>query len=277
MFGENINKKINNFQKYDQFIEKNKYYHYKFKERDRTISVNKLLLYEDDIVYEIVLTYPKNLKLSDVTINPNHFEDDSVIVHLNGKISFLKVNQFKKNINKINFELENLKKYKTIKKETYEEYLEKKNKINDNDMLWIYNIIEGKSEQHNILYEDNKYILIPTVTCDNTISTLHILGIIRDKSLKTIRDLSNKNIELLEHVHNSGLNEISKIYGVEPGKIRVYIHYPPSCWQLHIHYQVINIIGPSCIVERCHSLGIVIENLKICSDYYKNIIMEVYE
>ena len=51
-----------------------------------------------------------------------------------------------------------------IKKETYQEYLDK---IKSRDPIkdqWIYNIIDGFYGPENIIYKDNKCIIIPSYT-----------------------------------------------------------------------------------------------------------------
>ena len=80
---------------------------------------------------------------------------------------------------------------KEIGKETYEEYLDILSKRDPEKDKWIYNIIDGISEQESILYNDDKCIVIPSYIWDSkNIKNLHILCIPKDKSGKSIAALS---------------------------------------------------------------------------------------
>ena len=60
-------------------------------------------------------------------------------------------------------------------------------------------------------------------------------------------------------------------------EVRVYFHYPPTFYRLHIHIMNLGLESLSCIVERCHDLNMVIQNLAIKSDYYQTVSLNVFE
>lgn len=170
-------------------------------------------------------------------------------------------------------DLTKLKTYtKRIVKESYTEYLEFiKNRDYEKDR-WIYNIIDGIAEQDNILYRDEYIIVIPTYIWDsNNINKLHILCLPTDKSLRTIRDLSFENVTLMEHMKKVTLREIEEKYGLKEENLKMFFHYDPSTYHLHIHFINTENIESLSSVEYSHDLDSVIFNLKLDSDYYKNI------
>lgn len=58
-------------------------------------------------------------------------------------------------------------------------------------------------------------------------------------------------------------------YGVPPSKLRIYFHYQPSYYHLHVHFTHVKLEAPGSGVERAHLLTDVINNIKLLPDYYK--------
>lgn len=63
---------------------------------------------------------------------------------------------------------------------------------------------------------------------------------------------------------------IQKRFSVPSSKLRVYLHYQPSYYHLHIHFTSLDYEAPGCGVERAHLLSDVIQNLEADSSYYHN-------
>jgi m7GpppX diphosphatase len=166
-----------------------------------------------------------------------------------------------------------LKTYSTrIIKESYEEYLDFLSKRDIEKDRWIYNIIDGLAEQDKILFRDNNIIVIPTYLWDSkNIQKLHILCLPIDKDLRTIRDLSLKDVPLLEQMKDITLNMIEKNYGLKEENLKIFFHYDPSTYHLHIHFVNTAYTESWSSVEYSHDLDTVIFNLKMDSDYYKKI------
>lgn len=59
-------------------------------------------------------------------------------------------------------------------------------------------------------------------------------------------------------------------YKLAASKLRVYLHYQPSYYHLHVHFTMLGYEAPGCGVERAHLLGDVIQNLQSNTDYYKS-------
>ena len=160
---------------------------------------------------------------------------------------------------------------KKIVREKYDDYLINitKKRHAEKDQ-WIYNIIEGISEQESILYRDHLCVIIPTYMWDDkNIDKLHILCIPTDISLRCIRSLNSSHIPLLEHIKIKTLELIKNRYDLDEHHIKMYFHYEPSTYHLHIHFVNTAYHESRSSVEYSHELNSVLFNLSICSDYYK--------
>lgn len=163
---------------------------------------------------------------------------------------------------------------KKIVKETFEEYLEIKATRDQKKDQWIHNIIDGISEQQDIILRDPDFILIPSYTWDKkNLEQLHVLAILTDKSLSTIRDLTAEHIPILQKIIDVGLETIEWTWPVERDSIKMFIHYTPSAFQLHVHFANTNNNSIDSSVEYSHELSQVMFNLGIKSDYYKELVM----
>jgi len=157
-----------------------------------------------------------------------------------------------------------------IDRESYETYKIKREQISKSNVKWIYSILDGNKEKDKVLYSDDQFVVVPDALWNGSnISKLHLLAIVRDKSLKSIRDLTSKNIPLLQHIMTKTLQTIEKKYHINKNKIKIYLHYPPSAWHLHIHFCNIENTSVTSSVEYSHELNQVIFNLSINSKYYK--------
>ena len=57
-------------------------------------------------------------------------------------------------------------------------------------------------------------------------------------------------------------------YGVRPCQLRVYFHYQPTYYHLHVHYTHMCYWDHGCSPERAHLVEDVIDNIERDSDYY---------
>jgi len=164
-----------------------------------------------------------------------------------------------------------MKKYRSnqhIEPETYQQYLERAHKRNPIKDMWIYELL--KADKHEeILHSDNQFVLIkPTKSTD-----AHLLGFVRDISIRTMRELDERHIPLLEHIYEEGCLYFKEKYNVSKDKLKVYVHYPPTTWVLHIHFTPIDNNEASSSVEYTYSLSEIINILRIKGDYYQTTIM----
>ena len=62
---------------------------------------------------------------------------------------------------------------------------------------------------------------------------LSCLAICHDRSLGSLRDLRKRHLPLLQNILETGLRQIQQVYGVEPERIRVFVHYVPQFFHFH--------------------------------------------
>lgn len=105
--------------------------------------------------------------------------------------------------------------------------------------------------------------------------SLHWLAVATDTSLRTLRDLRGKHIPMLITLYAQTCQKIHEEMGTPLDQIMAYVHYPPSVYQLHIHFK--HPIGTHVSHDsfRIHSLVSVINNLKIDPDYYAKSILQL--
>ena len=148
------------------------------------------------------------------------------------------------------------------------------------DLSWVYNILEKKSETDRIIYENNHFILLPDIKWSGLINdtqSLYCLAITKDKTLLSMRDLRNEHIELLENIKCNTFKIIKQKYNINESAIRAYFHYPPSFYHLHIHFNVVNNNISGINVNHAYDLYNVIENLKIDGMYYEKIKLRIFD
>ena len=96
----------------------------------------------------------------------------------------------------------------------------------------------------------------------------HWLAVATNTDLRTLRDLRGCHIPMLQALYTRTCQKIHEETGVDPGQIMAYIHYPPSVYQLHVHFKHLAGPGLSHDTLRVHSLTTIINNLKIDPEYY---------
>lgn len=160
--------------------------------------------------------------------------------------------------------------HQRIIKESYEGYLERALNRNSSKDQWIKDIINDKTHVEGILYQDNEFIMFPPAKWDmKDMKTFHMLAFVKDFSIRSMRDLNGSHINLLENILNIGSKEIAKKYGIQQDKLKIYVHYPPTSWILHVHFNVIGDNTSSSSVEYSNSLYNIIMNLKMNPEYYR--------
>jgi diadenosine tetraphosphate (Ap4A) HIT family hydrolase len=155
--------------------------------------------------------------------------------------------------------------------ETYDEYLEIISKRDWTKEKWVYNILDGLAEQDRIIYKDDYIVIIPNYTWDQTnILKMHLLVFPTDKSIHSLRDLNYSHTKLLTHIKTKTLETIKLIYGFDSNIIKMFIHYTPSTYHLHIHFVLVSNLDVNSSTEYSHDLDTVINILGMKSDYYQS-------
>ncbi|XP_026212995.1 m7GpppX diphosphatase-like [Anabas testudineus] len=139
---------------------------------------------------------------------------------------------------------------------------------------WVHNILEKKAEAERIVYEDpdpdNGFVLLPDFKWDQKqVDDLYLIAIVHQKDIKSLRDLTSDHVPLLQNVFQKGKEAILQRYNLPSSKLRVYLHYQPSYYHLHVHFTKLGYEAPGCGVERAHLLADVIQNLQSDPQYYQ--------
>ncbi|XP_005103893.1 m7GpppX diphosphatase [Aplysia californica] len=139
---------------------------------------------------------------------------------------------------------------------------------------WVYNILDKTKEADRIVTEDSDpetgFVLIPDLKWDRQkMESLYLVAIVHKRGLRSLRDLTAEHLPLLKNVLQKGQAAIKEQFGVGSDKLRIYFHYQPSYYHLHIHFSHIRFDAPGTDVMRAHLLSDVIDNLSINPDFYK--------
>lgn len=128
-------------------------------------------------------------------------------------------------------ELNNGNTKKVIVRETFEIYSEKIINYDYSKNSVFYDYIDGK-KNNNILYKDDKFILIETTenSSDRTFSC-----IVTDKALSSLRDLRRDDISLLNYIRFESCKNIKDKYNIETDELLFYINYPVQTMHLVVH------------------------------------------
>ena len=70
---------------------------------------------------------------------------------------------------------------------------------------------------------------------DGQPATLDILVLAR-KRIKSLRELNESHLPLLKNIQETGTEIIKKKYNMPASQLRIYLHYQPSYYHLHVHF-----------------------------------------
>ncbi|XP_036050109.1 m7GpppX diphosphatase isoform X3 [Onychomys torridus] len=139
---------------------------------------------------------------------------------------------------------------------------------------WVYNILDKKAEADRIVFENpdpsDGFVLIPDLKWNQQqLDDLYLIAICHRRGIKSLRDLTPEHLPLLRNILREGQEAILKRYQVTGDRLRVYLHYLPSYYHLHVHFTALGFEAPGSGVERAHLLAEVIENLECDPKHYQ--------
>lgn len=137
----------------------------------------------------------------------------------------------------------------------------------------MYNILDHKKESERIIFEDPDkdigFILLPDLKWDGkSLETLYAVAIVHRTNLKSIRSLNAEHLPLLRNIRDQGVTAIERLYKLDRSQLRIYFHYQPSFYHLHVHFTYLKYDAPGIFCEKSHLLDTVIDNIELLSDYY---------
>lgn len=98
---------------------------------------------------------------------------------------------------------------------------------------------------------------------------LYLIAICHRRGIRSLRDLTPEHLPLLRNILREGQEAILQRYQVKGDQLRVYLHYLPSYYHLHVHFTALGFEAPGTGVERAHLLADVIQNLECDPDHYQ--------
>ncbi|ETV98798.1 hypothetical protein, variant [Aphanomyces invadans] len=138
---------------------------------------------------------------------------------------------------------------------------------------WVYNILDGTSEAEKIILDDSDpthgFVLLPDTkwSAPYHVESLYCLAIVRDRSIRSVRDLRAPHVPMLESLRAKGLAVIREKYGVAASSVRCFVHYQPSYYHFHVHFTHVKVacgisVGKAILIQD------ILHNLSMHSDYY---------
>ena len=100
---------------------------------------------------------------------------------------------------------------------------------------------------------------------------IHLNAIVMRRDIHTLRDLRKEHLPLLKSIDNEARTVLSEKLKIDADKFRVYIHYQPSFYHLHVHFTHIKSESGGYQAERAHMLSQIISNIELMPDYYEKI------
>ena len=148
---------------------------------------------------------------------------------------------------------------------------------------WLYAILDGKNEQEDIIAMCTApcegFVLLPNPRWkDGNPQNLLCLAIVRDRSLRTLRDLRKCHVPLLRHIKDVCTKSLVSKHGVKSSDLLFYIHYLPQFYHLHVHI-CHRLRNHTRSADRAHLVEAITHNLGLAGDYYINaplVRMKVY-
>ncbi|TKA69491.1 hypothetical protein B0A49_07265 [Cryomyces minteri] len=113
-------------------------------------------------------------------------------------------------------------------------------KRDEGRLNWVFNIIEGRTEQDDVFYREHGeegFLVLPDLNWDRkTITSLHLLGLVERRDIWSVRDLQRRNKTWLERMRERLLDATVKLYQeLEKNQLKLYVHYQPTYYHFHIH------------------------------------------
>ena len=113
-------------------------------------------------------------------------------------------------------------------------YMQKKR--DEGRLKWVFNILEGRTEQEDVLLRDpgqgedetpdDGFLLLPDLNWDRkTLTSLHLLALVERRDIWSLRDLEKSHVEWLKHMREKILDATMRLYSdIEKDMLKLYVH-----------------------------------------------------
>ena len=130
------------------------------------------------------------------------------------------------------------------------------------------------NDQGFILVKDMKWKCDKDELSDIEKSEIYINAFVMNRTLHSLRDLTAEHLPLLQAIYHRGRKAVAEKYSISPQELRVFIHYQPSFYHLHVHFTHVKAEQGGFQAERAHMLSTVIENINLMPNYYQRVALE---
>ena len=149
------------------------------------------------------------------------------------------------------------------------------------DHKWVYNILEGRAEQDRIVCQDKDekegFVFLADLKWDmTTTENMYCLAILQRRDIYSIRDLDQSHLPMLRNLQEQCLTAIKEKFGVARSLVRVYFHYQPAYYHLHLHFAHMRYLAGAPFIGKSVSMNDVVQNISLSNDYYKNATLVYY-
>lgn len=137
----------------------------------------------------------------------------------------------------------------------------------DPKQQWIFNLIKGQVTETEVVYlESDEWMLVQGIP--NGDCAKRYLAIFKDLELHTIRDLRQKHLPMLRQMQRKVRRWLARTES-KHGQYRLYFHYMPSVFQLHLHV----CCTPAVDCARRQYLPELIGNIEAVDTWYRDALM----
>ncbi|KAI0353412.1 scavenger mRNA decapping enzyme [Trametes cingulata] len=137
---------------------------------------------------------------------------------------------------------------------------------------WVENILNGVSEADKVVFRDpspeHGYLILPDMKWDLvTVSSLYLVAIAFNRSIRSLRDLNKSHLGMLKSIRREAARVVKERWGLEHGSLRMFIHYQPSYYHFHVHIVNANYLGlPGMSAGQAHLLDDIISLIECDPD-----------
>lgn len=143
-------------------------------------------------------------------------------------------------------------------------------------LCWVRNILNKSAEAERMMFEDTDprlgFVLHPDLKWDQkTLGDLYCIAICHTEDVRSLRDLNTSHLPLLLNIRDKACKAIEDKYQVKQESLRIFIHYQPSYYHFHVHFQHLSLSGSAgASVGKAHLLDDIIDNIKVFGgDFYQ--------
>ncbi|CAO3631273.1 unnamed protein product [Cunninghamella blakesleeana] len=139
---------------------------------------------------------------------------------------------------------------------------------------WVHNILKGEAEVDHVLYHDHDpkegFVILPDMKWDGNPLSLYLVAIVMNPELLSIRSLTSDHLPLLRKIQSTCYQLAKEKYHLEKHQLRLFFHYQPSYYHLHIHITALSMVDPpGALVGQAHLFDTVINHLELYPNYYQ--------